>query len=104
MSFKLVSDRLTALQDTNAQIKQLIERLATLKFQPGSVPLDNDDDNVMAELTADIHQTLKEQEEDFGILQEDVLDLNPGRSGSELELQKEGLDSAVKRAIKELRT
>ncbi|CAG8971628.1 hypothetical protein HYALB_00008022 [Hymenoscyphus albidus] len=104
MSFESVSERLTALQNTNAQLKELIERLATLKFQPGSVPLDNDDDNVMAELTADIHQTLKEQEEDFEVLQEDVLDLNPGRAGSELELQKEGLDSAVKRAIKELKT
>jgi protein transport protein SEC20 len=103
MSFQSLSERLTALQESNAQLKELIERLATIKFQPGSIPLENEEGNVMTELTSDIHQTLKDQDEDLELLQEDVHDLDSGRHSSELELQKDRLDQAVKRAIKELK-
>jgi protein transport protein SEC20 len=103
MSFQTLSERLQALQESNAQLKDLIERLATIKFQPGSIPLENEEGNVMTELTSEIHQTLKEQQEDLELLQEDVYDIDSGRQGSELELQKGRLDQAVKRAIKELK-
>lgn len=103
MSFQTLSERLTALQESNAQLKELIERLATIKFQPGSIPLDNEEGNVMTELTSEIQQTLKDQDEDFELMQEDVYDLDSGRQGSELEVQKDRLDQAVKRAIKELK-
>jgi protein transport protein SEC20 len=103
MSFQTLSDRLTALQESNAQLKELIERLATIKFQPGSIPLDNEDGNVMTELASEIQQTLKDQDEDLELLQEDVYDLDSERQGSELEQQKSRLDQAVKRAIKELK-
>src|ERR1700753_850184 len=103
MSFQTLSERLTALQESNAQLKELIERLATIKFQPGSIPLDNEEGNVMTELTSEIQQTLKDQDEDLELLQEDVYDLDSGRHGSELELQKDRLDQAVKRAIRELK-
>jgi protein transport protein SEC20 len=103
MSFQTLSERLTALQESNAQLKELIERLATIKFQPGSIPLENEEGNVMTELTSEIHQTLKDQNEDFELLQEDVHGLDSGRHGSDLELQKDRLDLAVKRAIKELK-
>jgi len=102
MSFEAVSERLAALQDTNAELKRSIERLATIKFQPGSVPLDNEEGNVLYEMQADIQGLMKEQEEDLENLQEDVLDLNPGREGSDLEKKRNTLDRAVKRAMGDL--
>jgi len=86
MSFQSVSDQLAILQESNAQLKDLIDRLANLKFQPGSVPLDDEEGNV----------------EDFENLQEDVYDLPDDGLGSESGEQKMDLDATVKRAIKEL--
>jgi protein transport protein SEC20 len=103
MSFESLSERLTVLQESNAQLKDLIDRLATINFQPGSIPLDNDDGNVATELTAEIHQTLKDQEEDFDLLQEEVYDIDSGKPGSELQNRKNKLDQGVKRGIKELK-
>jgi len=104
MSFQALSERLTTLQESNAHLKDLIDRLANLKFQPGSIPLDDDDDNVMTELTSEIQQTIKDQDEDFELLQEEVYDLGIGRPGSELEGQRSGLEEAVKRATKALKS
>lgn len=104
MSFESLSERLTALQESNAQLKDLIDRLATINFQPGSVPLDTTKENVVGEITVEVQQTLRDQEEDFELLQEEVYDLDSGRPGSELEQQKDGLDQAVKRAVRELKT
>ena len=104
MSFQSVSERLSALQESNQQLRTLIERLATIRFQPGSVPVDNEEDNVMGELTSEIHQMIKDQDEDFDLLREEALDLDTGRPGSELEHQKESLNGAIRRAIKELKT
>jgi protein transport protein SEC20 len=103
MSFEVVSERLKALQKLNAQLKDLIDRLANLKFQPGSIPLDEEEDNVKVELTSEIHQIIKDQEEDLTILQEDVIDLDFGRSDGELQQQKAFLDHAVKKAFEELK-
>jgi protein transport protein SEC20 len=103
MSFQIVSERLKALQESNALLKELIDRLANLKFQPGSVPLDDDENNVKVELTSEIHQLIKDQDEDLAILQEDVTDVEVGRSGGELEQQKVLLDSGVKKAREELK-
>jgi protein transport protein SEC20 len=103
MSFESLSERLTALQESNTQLKDLIDRLATINFQPGSIPLDNEDGNVATELTAEIHQTIKDQDEDFEMLQEEVYDMDSGRPGSELQDQKNRLDHGVKRGIKELK-
>ncbi len=103
MSFESLSERLTALQESNTQLKDLIERLETFKFQPGSVPLDTTKENVIGEITSEIQQTLRDQDEDFELLQEEVCDLDSGRPGSELEQQKDMLDHTVKRAIKELK-
>jgi protein transport protein SEC20 len=103
MSFQTLSERLTALQESNAQLQELIDRLTTIKFQPGSIPLDNEEGNVMTELSSEIQQTLNDQSEDLELLHEDVYDLDSGRKGSELDLQKDKLDQAVKRAVKELK-
>jgi hypothetical protein len=107
MSFQSVSEQLVILQEANAQLKVLIDRLANLKFQPGSVPLSDDDDeeegNIITELTTEIQQTLREQEEDFENLLEDVYDLPDEGPGTETEGQKLDIDATVKRAVKELK-
>ncbi|KAF7536764.1 hypothetical protein G7Z17_g12994 [Cylindrodendrum hubeiense] len=73
MSFEGLQERLTALQETTTQLKELIDRLATLKFDPGSVPLTTDEENsVSGELGAEITQALRDGEEDQELLQEEV--------------------------------
>lgn len=104
MSFEAVSQRLNELQETNKQLKELIERLATLKFQPGSIPLKNEeDDSVVGELKSEIRQIIREQFDDFALLKEDVIDLNRVKHNSELQAQKGGLEQAVQRAENELK-
>lgn len=103
MSFEIVSERLKVLQESNSQLKDLIDRLATLKFQPGSIPLDDEEDNAKSELTGEIHQIIRDQDEDLTILQEDITDLDFGRVDGELQQQKAFLDRGVKKAIQELK-
>lgn len=104
MSFEALSEKLAALQESNAQLRTFIDRLANFKFQPGSIPLNNAEDNVMVELCEEIKQTIKDQDEDLELLREEVLDMAAGRYGSELAVRKEGLENSVERAIQELRS
>ncbi|KAH9220423.1 Sec20-domain-containing protein [Leptodontidium sp. 2 PMI_412] len=106
MSFQIISERLKALQESNTQLKELIDRLATINFQPGSVPLGGEEDreeNVMQELAAEIHQLIREEDEDFELLNEEVEELDEGKRGSELEQQKMELKGAVMRGMRELK-
>lgn len=104
MSFEALHERLTALQETTSQLQELIDRLANLKFQPGSVPLGNDDENnVAAELSAEINQILREEEEDLELLQEEVTDLRSRRPGSEAEHNKARLKAGATRLDGELK-
>ena len=89
--FKELQDRLVALQDATGQLQELIDRLASFNFQPGSVPLTStsadangavngdEDDNVVSELGTEINQILREQEEDLELLQEEIADVRPMR-------------------------
>lgn len=103
MSFEALQERLAALQETTSQVRDLIDRLATLDFQPGSVPLpldgdgDGDDENVATELGAEINQILREEEEDLELLAEEVTDLRGGKDGSEAARRKERLREGVGR-------
>lgn len=102
MSFDTLQERLTALQETTAQVKELIDRLATLNFQPGSVPIgngndDDDDENVATELSAEINQILREEDEDLELLVEELTDLRGGKEGSEAARRKERLREGVER-------
>lgn len=103
MSFDSLQERLTALQETTAQARELINRLASLKFQPGSVPhangevLGEDDDSVAAELSGEIGNILREEEEDLELLGEEITDLRGGRDGSDASRQKERLREGVAR-------
>ncbi|KAF5026234.1 hypothetical protein F66182_1701 [Fusarium sp. NRRL 66182] len=73
MSFEGLQERLTALQETTTQLKELIDRLATLKFQPGSIPLTTDEENSESgELSGEITSTLRDGEEEHELLQEEV--------------------------------
>lgn len=105
MSFQLISERLKTLQESNAQLKELIVRLATINFQPGSVPLASDEESgVLQELAAEIHQTIRDQDEDFEVLKEEVEELDEGKKGSDAEDQKRQLQGAVMRGRRELKT
>ena len=103
MSFQILSERLATLQESNKRLQELIDRLRSINFQPGSIPLENEGDNVISELSAEIQQTIRAQDEDFELLQEEASALDSGRPGCELEEQKAGLEQVIGRAIAELR-
>ncbi|KAK3310035.1 uncharacterized protein B0T15DRAFT_498212 [Chaetomium strumarium] len=103
-TFESLQERLAALQETTGQLRELIDRLANIKFQPGSVPLSNsDEDNVAAELATEISQILREEEEDLELLQEEIIDLRSGRPGSEAEHRKTRLKEGAHRLQTELK-
>lgn len=115
MSFDSLQERLTALQETTTQVQELIDRLANLKFQPGSAPLpphgdgngngeDEDDENVAAELSAEINQTLRDEEEDLELLAEEITDLRGGKEGSEAARRKERLREGLARMEGEVKS
>lgn len=74
MSTQDLNGRLTSLFDAHKQTVHLISRLAKLPAQPGSAPLNSDSADARSELSTEIHQSLKEQEEDFEILRQEVED------------------------------
>ncbi|KAF3768960.1 hypothetical protein M406DRAFT_239590, partial [Cryphonectria parasitica EP155] len=101
-SFDAIQERLTALQETTTQVRDLIDRLSKLDFQPGSVPLpphggDDDDENVATELSGEINQILREEEEDLELLAEEITDLRGGKEGSESARRKERLREGLTR-------
>ncbi len=78
MSFAGLQERLTALQESTAQLHELVDRLAHLKFQPGAVPLGTDEeDSVSGELSGEIAQILKANSEDQELLLEEANYLRP---------------------------
>ncbi|KAI1328291.1 Sec20-domain-containing protein [Xylariaceae sp. FL0255] len=98
--FADLQDRLNALQDTTNQLKDLIQRLANFDFQPGSVPFNApEDDNVGAELSSEINQILREQDEDLELLHEDIEYSPPAN-----EHDKNRLIAGVKRLEVELKS
>ncbi|PSN69671.1 hypothetical protein BS50DRAFT_571042 [Corynespora cassiicola Philippines] len=70
-----LTTRLNALSDSNKSILQLIQRLAKLDFQPGSLPLNSEEGDVRLELSAEIHESLKQIEEDLELLKQEVEDV-----------------------------
>ncbi|KAK8056314.1 hypothetical protein PG993_001541 [Apiospora rasikravindrae] len=98
--FAELHDRLTSLQDAMSQLRDLIERLANFDFQPGSVPLAaGDDDDVSAELSTEIIQIIREQNEDLELLQEDITSHRPPKQHD-----KARLTDGVERLLGELAT
>lgn len=78
MSFEGLQERLTALQESTSQLRELIDRLAHLEFQPGSVPLGTEEESsVSGELSAEIGQVLRTGIEDQELLHEEIHYLKP---------------------------
>lgn len=97
MSFEGLQERLAALQETTSQLKDLIDRLANLRFQRGSVPLGTEEESsVSGELSAEIGQILRTGLEDQELLQEEAKYL---RSEGH---DKTRLKDAIERVGKEL--
>ena len=75
MNARALKARLTPLFESLKQTQHLITRLSKLSAQPSSDRLNPDEENdVRLELSADIHQNLKEQEEDFELLRQEAED------------------------------
>jgi protein transport protein SEC20 len=69
-----LEERLNVLHEAHRVTLQLINRLANLKFQPGSLSLDNEEGNIRTELTTEIHENLKKEDEELEILKQEVQD------------------------------
>lgn len=74
MTTQALNARLTVLFDAHKQTLHLINRLAKLPSQPGTESLNPESTEARLELGADIHQSLKEQEEDFELLRQEIED------------------------------
>lgn len=106
MTFDSLQERLAALQETTAQVQELVDRLASLKFQPHAEhdrAKDEDDEHVAAELSAEIGQTLREEEDDLELLAEEITDLRGGKEGSEAARRKERLREGLARLEAEVK-
>lgn len=73
---QILESRLNALHDAHKSTLQLISRLSNLRFQPGSLPLNDPDGDVRGELTAEIHDSLKREDEELEILKQEVQELS----------------------------
>lgn len=74
MNAQALNARLTPLFESLKQNQQLITRLSKLPAQPGSSPPNPEEGDARVKLSAEIHQSLKEQEEDFELLRQEVED------------------------------
>lgn len=98
-----LATRLAGLSDQNKQTVQLIYRLAKLQFQPGSTPLDGEEGDVRVELSSEIHDSLKLQEEELEFLRQEVEEFVTGgalgskKKDSEKEREKSRLSIQVAR-------
>ena len=74
MSSQPLYARLAPLFESLKKTQQLITRLSKFPVQPGSGSSNLDEGDARVELGAEIHQSLKEQEEDFELLRQEVED------------------------------
>lgn len=91
-----LSQSLQSLSESLKTTNTLILRLAKLTFQPGSEGLD-ESNTVRVELSQDVHESLKQHEEDLELLKQEVTDLtasngpqfyNPRRRDSERDRER----------------
>ncbi|KAI9758802.1 MAG: hypothetical protein M4579_002816 [Chaenotheca gracillima] len=78
--------RLTTLSSEHKTTQSLITRLAKFPAQPGSAPLNgsgNGENDARVELSSEIHQSLKEQEEALELLRQEVEDLPPAQGAGQ---------------------
>lgn len=105
-----LTNRLNALSESNKAILQLIQRLAKLDFQPGSQPLNDEEGDVRIELSAEIHESLKQIEEELELLRQEVEDVVQGigttarRRDSTRESERSRLAVLLARLTEDLRS
>ena len=75
MSTASLHARLTPLFESLKQTQHLITRLSKLPSTPGSAAPGRDEGDARIELSTEIHQSLKEQEEDFELVRQEAEDL-----------------------------
>lgn len=102
-----LSQQLSQLSDSLKATNALITRLGRLSFQPGSEPLE-DEGSVRVELAQDIHDSLKQLEEELELLRQEAEDLTTAATGSvrrrdsEREREKARLSAQVARLGEDL--
>ncbi|KAL7961563.1 hypothetical protein V8C34DRAFT_272928 [Trichoderma compactum] len=90
MSLEGLQERLAALQETTTQLRELIDRLANVEFEPGSVPLNIEEEgSVSGELSAEAGLILKAGLEDQQLLCEEAKYVR--RGGHEKERLVDGI-------------
>lgn len=89
--------RLASLNDSRKTTHALIHRLSRFPAQPGS-----DNSEVRGELSGEIHQLLKGQEEELDLLRQEVDDFVVGRD-RDREAEKARLEIGVQRLGEDLR-
>lgn len=83
-----LTNRLNSLSESNKAILQLIQRLAKLDFQPGTIPATSSNSansaegDVRLELSAEIHESLKQLEEELELLRQEVEDVVQGAASA----------------------
>ena len=82
MSIQSLLTRLDFLSNLLKHTQQLISRLSKSPCQPGASSSHPDEGEARVELSAEIHQNLKEQEEDFEILRQECEDQTNSSSWS----------------------
>ena len=111
MNTQALTLRLQSLSDAHKQTTQLINRLSKLPAQPGSSPSYPDAADARQELSAEIHQSLKEQDEDLELLRQEIEDQTntvswtsaARRRDSERERDRTGLAARVARLGEDLK-
>ncbi len=74
MSTQSLLSRLDTLSEANKSTLQLIQRLAKLTFQPGTTSLNGEGEDVRIELSSEIHESLRQQEQEFELLKQEADD------------------------------
>ncbi|CAM1506946.1 Fc.00g065870.m01.CDS01 [Cosmosporella sp. VM-42] len=94
MSFEGLQERLTALQETTVQLRELIDRLAGVKVEPA---VGTEDESASSgELSAEIAQVLRDGQEELKVLGEEVQFVKAD------EHDRERLEEGVEKLGKEL--
>ena len=102
-----LAQQLAQLSDSLKTTNNLISQLSKLSFQPGSEPLETDQGTVRVELSQDIHDSLKQLEEDLELLKQEAEDLNAGagtrRKDSDKDREKARISAQVARLVEDLK-
>ena len=105
MTFEALQERLTALQDTAEQLRSQIDRLSRLYLQTADEDASIDGDGgVHEELSAEISQILREEEDELELLLEEVEGLPARRPGNDAEHHKARLRDTIGRLETEVKT